>query len=592
MIRGSHCLAAVGLFLVGMLAQAEVPLGTKIENLKFKDIRYLERSLDNFGSPKAYAIAFTTNACPLAQRYTPVFAALEKEFAPQGVQFVFVNTGGADTIMDMAQFMLDYGVDTPVVKDVHGGVIKALGITRTPQVVLLDAERKLRYRGRIDDQFRLGGERPEPTRKDLHEALTELLAGKDISVPETQAEGCLITYAELPKPAEPITYNKHVAPILNKNCVQCHHKDGGAPFSLEGFEKAVAYGDMVGEVVSEERMPPWYAHPEHGTFENDARLKPEDRLAIEQWVAGGMPQGDGPAPESPVLNNAEWRIEPDIIIQARQNNVIASTGFVPYVYTLLPHKFEKDTWVDQIEIKSSNPRVMHHANLFYSPHGLDFVRSENFLTGQVPGGAPATVPPGHALLIKAGATLGLQLHYVTTGKPEVDRPSVAIRFARGPITKKLYYKIIDDNKFAIPPQARAHAVNSFAKMETDSTLIAMFSHMHLRGRDMSFIAHYPDGSKETLMSLPNYNFNWQLAYHVEPGKKTLPEGTKVEVLSHFDNSAFNPYNPDPNKVIEEGPQTVDEMMQGFMFYTRNNETVNMKIDPKTGWEITDVAANN
>lgn len=572
-------------------AAQDVPLGSKIANLNFKDIRYVERTLDNFGAPKAYVLTFITNSCPLAQRYLPIVAALDKEFAPQGVQFAFVSAGAADTIMDMAQHMLDYGVDTPVVKDVKGDVVKALGITRTPQVVVLDAERKLRYRGRVDDQYRLGGERPTPTRSDLREAISELLAGKEITTPETHAEGCLITYPEVPKPSETITYNKHIAPILNKNCVQCHHKGGGAPFSLEGFEKATAYGDMVGEVVAEERMPPWYAHPAHGTFENDARLKPEDRLAVAQWIAGGMQQGEGTAAVAEIAEAKEWRIEPDVIIEARQNNVIKADGFVPYIYTLLPYKFEKDTWVEAIEIKASNPRVMHHANLFYTPHGLDFRRSENFLTGQVPGGAPATVPPNHALFIQAGSTLGLQLHYVTTGKLEVDRPQVALRFARGPIHKRMYYKILDDNKFAIPAQARAHPVETAAKLETEATIVAMFSHMHLRGRDMTFSAELPNGETDTLLSLPNYSFNWQLAYFLPPGQKVLPEGTKLKVKAHFDNTSFNPYNPDPNKVIKEGPQTVDEMMQGFMFYTRNNETLNLKIDPKTGWEITDVASN-
>lgn len=567
-----------------------VPLGTKIENLKFKDIRYLERSLDNFGTPKATVLAFMTNACPLAQRYLPKVAALEAEFMEQGVQFVVVNTGGADSIMEMAQHMLEYEVTTTAVKDVHGHVYKALGVTRTPQIVVLDAERKIRYRGRVDDQYRLGGERPEPSRHDLKEALTELLAGKEISVPETVAEGCLITYPGLPTPETPVTYNQHIAPILNQNCVQCHHKGGGAPFSLEGFEKATAYGDMVAEVVAEERMPPWYAHPEHGTFHNSARLPAEARLAVQQWVAAGMPKGEGEEPPVPVAAvSKEWRIEPDVIIEARQNNAIKATGFVPYVYTLMPYKFEKDTWVEAIEIKASNPRVMHHANLFYSPHGLDFTRSENFLTGQVPGGAPATVPPHHALFIPAGATLGLQLHYVTTGKMEVDRPLVALRFARGPIHKRMYYKILDDGKFEIPPHARAHRVTSEGVLEADAQLIAMFSHMHLRGRDMTFYAHLPSGERKTLLALPNYNFNWQLAYMVEPGVTPLPKDTRLEVVAHFDNSAFNPYNPDPNKTVEEGPQTVDEMMQGFMFYTRNDETLNLKIDPKTGWEITDLA---
>jgi hypothetical protein len=578
---------------VGVVHADEVAVGTKIENLTFKDIRYLNRTLDDFNSPKLYVLTFITNACPLAQRYLPKVAELDKEFAAKGVQFVFVNTGGVDSIMDMAQQMLDYKIEVPVVKDVKGAVSKACGITRTPETIVLDAERKIRYRGRVDDQYRLGGVRPEPTRNDLREAITELLDGKEVSVPATVSEGCLITYPELPKPAETITYNKHIAPILNQNCVQCHHKGGSGPISLDTYAKASGNGEMIEEVTSEGRMPPWYANKSSIEFEHDDRLTPEERTLIAQWVAGGMPQGDGPDPEPATISQSEWRIEPDIITEAPSPVGIAATGFMPYVFVLLPQKFEQDTWIEAIEIKASNPRVMHHANLGYLKEGFEVSKSESFLTGQVPGGQPLTGPPGYAGLIPKGATLALQLHYVTTGKPEVDRPRVALRFARGPVKKRVYYKVMDAGKrISIPPFARAHPISADATLETDATLGLLFSHMHLRGRDSTFTAYYPDGNSEVLLSLPNYNFDWQLQYRVTPDTKILPEGTRVEVVSHFDNSTFNPYNPDPAREVPNGEQTVDEMMQCFMSYTKNDEHLNVQVDPTTGWEIQSLALNN
>jgi len=570
----------------------EVVIGAKIENLSFKDIRYLPRTLNDFGQPKAYVLAFISNTCPLAQRYMPHLIALDKEFGPQGVQVVAVNAGGADTIMDMAKHMLDFGAEFPVVKDVKGDCAKALGITRTPQIAILNADRALVYRGRVDDQYRLGGVKPEVGRHDLREALLEVVAGKPVSVAETQAEGCLITYPEMPQPATPITYTRDIAPILNQNCVPCHREKGNAPFSLTDYRKAANYADMVAEVIAEERMPPWYAHPGHGKFANEARLTAAERLLVQQWLAGGTPEGDAKdLPEPPEFQDTDWAFEPDLVIEGRQNNVIAASGFVPYVYTLMPHVFENDTWLDGIEIKGTNPKVVHHANLFYTPHGLDFVRSENFLTGTVPGGGPARIPEGQGLFIPKGATLGLQIHYVTTGKIEADKPRVALRFAKNPVKKRIYYKIMDNSKFLIPPAARAHRVTSGATLEADATITALFSHMHLRGRDMEFFAYPPNGEKITLLSLPNYNFDWQLAYYINQGDMVLPAGTKLECIAHFDNSPFNPYNPDPNKEIREGPQTVDEMMQGFMFYTRNDETLDIKVDPKTGWEIKEVASN-
>jgi len=127
-------------------------------------------------------------------------------------------------------------------------------------------------------------------------------------------------------------------------------------------------------------------------------------------------------------------------------------------------------------------------------------------------------------------------------------------------------------------------------MEDDVTLLAMFGHMHLRGKNMRYIAHLPDGTQETLLSLPNYNFDWQLTYYLEPGTKILPKGTRVECIAQFDNSAFNPYNPAPDKEVTYGKQTVDEMSQGFIFYAKNNEEVNYKIDPNTGWVLEETAS--
>ena len=567
-------------------------IGEQVGNLTFKDIRYLERTLDDFKSPKLYVLTFISSACPFSQESLPKLAALDSEFSPKGVQFVLVNTGSADSIMDMAQHVLDHKLEMPVVKDVKGEVKQACGVTQTPETVVLDDKRIIRYLGRVDGQ-RSGESSTEGARRDLHEAIAELLDGKDVSVPEAQGEGSPIHYSELPKPEEAITYNKHIAPILNQNCVQCHHKGGNGPMSLDTFARASGYGEMIEEVVSEGRMPPWYANKAGFQFEHDARLSPEERTLVAQWVAGGMPEGDGAAPEPPKVNASEWRIEPDVITEARSPVGIAATGFMPYVFVLLPMKFEQDTWIEAIEIKSSNPRVMHHANLGYIKPGFVVDPKESFLTGQVPGGQALTGPPGYAGLIPQGATLALQLHYVTTGKPESDRPRVGLRYARGPVKKRVYYKVIDaGGKIAIPPFARAHPVTAKTTLDTDATLMLLMSHMHLRGRDSTFTAYYPDGTSEILLSLPNYNFGWQLQYKAASGSKILPKGTRVEVVSHFDNSAFNPYNPDPTKEVRNGEQTVDEMMQCFMPYTKNDENLNIEVDPATGWEIKRVAREN
>ena len=99
---------------------------------------------------------------------------------------------------------------------------------------------------------------------------------------------------------------------------------------------------------------------------------------------------------------------------------------------------------------------------------------------------------------------------------------------------------------------------------------------------MTFRAIYPTGENETLLSIPNYHYDWQQNYRWKPGTKKFPRGTRIEVTAHFDNSRFNPFNPDPTATVRHGPQTVQEMMFGFFFYTADGEDLQLNVDPKTG----------
>ena len=173
--------------------------GAKIANLTFKDTRYLPRSLADFGPKRAFVVVFTTTGCPLVERYLPVLQKLETAYRGQDVQFLAVNVGADDSILAVATQAVEHEIEFPFVKDAEGRWPPALGVTRTPEVVVLDGERRLRYRGRIDDQYRLGGNRAAPTRRDLQEALEQVLAGKEVTVPDTPVDGCLITRPE-PRP--------------------------------------------------------------------------------------------------------------------------------------------------------------------------------------------------------------------------------------------------------------------------------------------------------------------------------------------------------------------------------------------------------
>jgi hypothetical protein len=563
-------------------ADAEVAIGAKIDNLNFKDIRYLSRSLDDFPKKKALVLVFTNSSCPLAARYFPTLKRLEKDYRDRDVQFLAVNAGEEDTVTAMAAQAVEYEVEFPFVKDVPGRCAAALGVKRTPGVAVLDGDRKLRYRGRIDDQYRPGGGRDAPTHNDLKDALDAVLAGKDVATPETPVDGCLITLLEPRHSDDPPTYSEKVAPILRKHCQECHRPGTTAPFALTSYDQARTKAQMIAEVVAEGRMPPWFAAPGHGEFTNRRGLSADERETVLQWAAAGAPRGKEMDEPKPDFDDSKWLIgEPDLTLQTAVFG-LPSEGDVPYKYVILSHLFLDETWVQSIQILPDNPRVVHHANLAFASLGDGFQES-NLLTGFVPGGEPMRLDDGVARRVPKNSVVALQIHFVTTGKPEKCRLTVGFRFPRGKVQQQPRHVLLVDHRFAIPPGAAAHPVSAGRTLDCDAVGVGLFTHMHLRGKAMTFRAVPPDSDKaETLLTIPNYSFDWQTAYHWAPGKVRFAKGTRLECTALYDNSPFNPFNPDPKATVKDGPQTWQEMMNGFVFYLDANETLNLTVDPKTG----------
>jgi hypothetical protein len=567
-------------------AERQPRIGDTIADLRFKDIRSLPRSFADLGKKRAYVFVFTTTHCPLVGRTIPKLVDLDRRFGSRDVQFVAINVGPGDTIREMAAHALAFEASFPFVKDTDLNCAKGLGVERTPEVVVLDGARKLVYRGRVDDQLRLGGARPEPTRNDLEEALNDVLADRAVAIAETPVDGCLITAAEpvgVDQPAP--TFHKDVAPILNQRCVVCHREGAGAPFSLLTYEDAASQAEMLAEVVIDQRMPPWYAHAKPGTFQNDPSLSRTERDTLVHWVRSGRKEGDpreGPVP--PQWPTSKWRIgEPDLVITMIEDHSIPATGFVKYRTVLLPYIFLGDTWLEGVEIRPDNPAVVHHCNMAYvTTKGAGH---ETFITGHVPGGQPMDLGkfnPGLACVVPKMAVLGLQVHYTPTGKEERCRISVGLRFPKQTVHKQLRHFLLDPHRIQIEPGNGAFPVRSAQTMNEDITLLGLFTHMHLRGKDMTFFADVPGQPRRTLLQIPNYNFEWQLAYEIEPGRQRLPKGTVIEALAHYDNSAFNPYNPDPARTVPYGLQTFDEMFNGYGFYSVDDEDLNLDINPETG----------
>jgi hypothetical protein len=363
------------------------------------------------------------------------------------------------------------------------------------------------------------------------------------------------------------TFAKDVAPILYKSCVECHRPTMFAPMSLVTYQDARPYAQVIKRRVAARQMPPWNADPAIGHFRNDPRLTDGEIDTLVRWADGGAPQGDDrDMPSLPPLAEG-WTIgKPDAVFAMTEPFRIPANGAVEYQYIRIPVNLPEDRWIQAIEIKPGARAQVHHVIAFTQPSsdpiGQAGVLGPTNIGGVTPNKPGMVFPDGVARLIRGGHDIILQMHYTTNGTEAVDRTEVGVIFAKQPPTRAAAGGLVINPRFVIPPNDGNFEVRGTANVMQDTVLTSMTPHMHVRGKDMTYIAHYPDGRSETLLSVPRYDFNWQITYELaEP--KVLPKGTRIEVIAHFDNSPANKYNPDPTQAVRWGDQTWEEMMIGF-----------------------------
>ncbi|HEY2839001.1 MAG TPA: redoxin domain-containing protein, partial [Pirellulales bacterium] len=393
------CAAAQGAEPPARDAKKEKSIGRKIEAFSLRDHRDQTRELRDFADQKAIVVAFLGTECPLARMYGPRLAALAKELAPQGVAVVGVVSNVQDSAEDVERYVKDCEISFPVLLDADCKLADQFGATRTPEVFVLDAERVIRYRGRVDDQFGVGVKRPQIGRRDLAEAVTELLAGKPVSQAETEAAGCLIGRPKQVAADSSITYSKDIAPILNARCVICHREGEIGPFPLTSYEETIGWADTIVEVLDAGRMPPWFANPEHGKFLNDSRMSDKEKETFRAWAKNGCPPGDSadlpPAREFP----EGWSIpKPDLVIPMRAKPYhVPATGVIGYQHFVADPGFTEDKWVVASEVRPGNRAVVHHVLIFLLGPGESAamrMMSGELAGAYAPGAPPRLTPEG------------------------------------------------------------------------------------------------------------------------------------------------------------------------------------------------------
>lgn len=546
--------------------EASSPLGKQIGEFTLRDYRGKEHSLAELSQSKLIVVAYLGCDCPLAKLYGPRLAELAKEFEPQGVAFLGINANQQDSNTEVAAYARIHGLEFPLLKDTGNQVADQMGAVRTPEVFVLDAERVVRYWGRIDDQYLIGVQRGQPMRRDLAIAVTELLAGEPVSVPETAAIGCHIGRVARQEPHGEVTYANQISRLIEQHCVECHRPGEIAPFPLTSFEDTVGWAATIREVVEQGRMPPWFANPEHGAFSNDNRLTPEEKQLVFDWVDNGCPEGDRTQlPERRQFTEG-WQIrQPDQVIYVRDEPVdVPADGVVAYQYFMADPGFTEDKWIQAAEARPDNRGVVHHLVAFFvAPGEKARGGARGAMIGYAPGMPPSEFPAGSAMFVRAGSKVIFQMHYTPNGSPQKDRSCIGLVFSDPADVKyRIGGGMAPNQRFEIPPGDSNHEVTSRHTFKQDSRLLTLTPHMHLRGKSFRYEAEYPDGRREVLLDIPRYDFNWQLRYHLaEP--KLMPAGTQLFCTAHFDNSEENLANPDPTKPVRWGDQTWEEMMIGY-----------------------------
>ncbi|MFM8533275.1 MAG: thiol-disulfide isomerase [Acidimicrobiia bacterium] len=367
--------------------------------------------------------------------------------------------------------------------------------------------------------------------------------------------------------AQTPTFSKDVAPILYSKCVECHRPSMFAPMSLVKYEDARPWARSIRTRVAARTMPPWGADPSHGTFKNDPRLSDKEIATILAWVDGGAPKGDNKdLPAVPQFVDG-WTIgKPDAVFTMEQPFAIPATGAIEYQYIRIPTGLTEDKWMAAIEIKPEARAQVHHVIAFTVPAGAPITPGAALGPGNIGGVTPnkpgVVFDPGVGRMLAGNSDIVLQMHYTTNGKATTDRTQVGLRFLKEPPQWQQRGGSALNLGFVIPAGAPAHEVRAARTLPADTLLTSLTPHMHMRGKDMTYTAKYPDGRTEVLLSVPNYDFNWQITYQLKEAKR-LPKGTIIEVVAHYDNSAQNKFNPDPTKDVRWGDQTWEEMMIGF-----------------------------
>ena len=555
----------------------------KVGNFQLTDHTRLAHELFYFDYAPAIVVMSQTNGSKLSREAAGELAKLQAAYKDKGVLFYMINSNLGDSREEAAAEAKAQKFAMPVLMDELQLVGEQLGYEREGEIFVITPKDgfKVAYHGPLDERFSKASPNLKAAAKDAYvaKALDAVLAGKPVANPRVDVKvGKTVAFPERGKAAEHanISYSKEISAILQDKCVTCHQDGGIAPFAMNSYEVVKGFAPMMLESVMAERMPPYFADPHIGTFQNNHALSAEQNKTLIHWLEAGAPRGSGPDTLKENAGKApEWPVslgKPDVVVQLPSFNV-PSSGTVEYQTMQVDNPFQGDVWLKAIAIKPGDRTVLHHVTSNHSPD-RDAPRPKipgGSVGSYTPGAEPQVIASGAGAPVPAGGKLRYSMHYTTTGKAASDATQIGYYVLK---EKPEFIKrstVISDFTLKIPKGEARHEEIAYLEFPADAYLYTLYPHSHYRGWHVELKQKTPDGKEKMLLSLPKYDFNWQRDYDpVEP--ILVKAGTKLIANWVYDNSEHNKANPDPTINVTWGEQSWEEMMYFRVNYRWADET--------------------
>lgn len=576
-LKSRFCSLFVTIFFGWSVAAATV------DNFTLLDHEGKAHKLYYLSDAEAVVIMVHGNSCPIVRHALTDLRELRDDFQNSNVHFLLLNSVDYDNRESIQEEAEEWDIDFPILDDQAQIVGMGLGLTHTAEVLVIDpTDWSIKYRGPVNDRLEYERQKAEASEHYVADTLKSMLAGEDVEFRSIAPKGCLINLPDRSNDKTEISYSADVAPTLLENCGGCHVTGGIAPWAMVNYEIVRSFAPTIRQVLREKRMPPWHADPHVGEWKNSRDITPQERQLIVRWIDAGAPRGEGPDPlaeREDILE--EWPLgPPDYIVEFPEYEVQA-TGVVEYQYFTVDNHMEEDAWLRAVTVVPGDTRVLHHVLM-----GTISERASNrpgaiwsqLMGGYAPGTEASGVsgPDNAGLLVRKGTKFRAQMHYTPIGKVVTDKTRVGLYFFDEPPETIKRSGVVLNTIFEIPPNTKEHRVRSYLTFHRDATLHSLLPHSHYRGKSSKFALEYPDGTREILLSVPNYDFNWQTRYEfVDP--VAVPAGARLHHETIYDNSVQNPANPDPERTVPWGQQSWDEMLFGSFIYTWDGETIENQV---------------